>query len=122
MQAQELDFKSGYAVEEWRRMDSSRKKRAIFLMAIDAGLDQCDRDYVIANLDFYDRFIEEAHRVVYKGFRHYSGYTIKEFLRHHTSVETTGVLFKINDHIVPKVTRLSMQMFPMLNNLFETRK
>lgn len=122
MQTAELEFNSGYTISDWSSMDTARKKRAVFLMACDAGLDPFDRDYILDNLEFFDRFIVEAHKVVANGYKHYSGYTIKEYLRHHTSIETKGETFKINDHIVPKVTRLSMQMFPMLNNLFETRK
>lgn len=123
MTPQELSFEPlTYTEREWVGLSEAQKKYAIDANAADAGLDLSDRSYVKENLEFFDRFIVEAHKVVASGYQHYSGYTIKEYLRHHTSIETKGNTFKINDHIVPKVTRLSMQMFPMLNNLFETRK
>jgi hypothetical protein len=67
-----------------------------------------------------DKFFYEAHRIAHKR-KHYSARTIIEVLRHNSALEDGDKAFKINDHIVPPLSRISMEMFPFLNNLFETR-
>jgi hypothetical protein len=66
------------------------------------------------------RFFQEAHKVAEKR-NHYSARTIIEFLRHSSALEDGDVTFKINDHIAAPLARISMEMFPRLNNFFEIR-
>ena len=67
-----------------------------------------------------NRFFHEAHKIA-SVRSHYSARIIIEVLRHNSALEDGDKSFKINDHIIPILARISMEMFPFLNNLFETR-
>lgn len=80
-----------------------------------------DQTYLIKNMQIVNGFFREAHKVRDASRQHYSARTIIEYLRHYSTLEDSGTLFKINDHLVPKLARASMELFPFLNNLFELR-
>ena len=73
------------------------------------------------NLDLFNRFIHEAHKIRDTGREHYSARTIAEYIRHNTAVSGEDNLFKVNNNVVPVMARSAMQMFPYLNGLFELR-
>ena len=103
---------------EFKVLRVERKKRIVMMLS---DVDHIDRVQICNNLELFEKFCTEAHRLVERGRSHYSARTITEYLRHHSFVEDNDPNFKINDHIIPKLSRVSMALFPKLNGLFETR-
>ncbi len=97
--------------------DDQQKQKIMSLVDVD----KADRVQICNNIELFKRFCSEAHRLVDRGRTHYSARTITEYLRHHSFFEDNDSNFKINDHIIPKLSRVSMALFPALNGLFELR-
>jgi hypothetical protein len=107
-------------IADWRNYSFEQKKSAIEKYATQCHLDDEQTERLIEGLVLADRFFYEAHKVA-NHRDHYSARTIVEVLRHNSVLEDGDKTFKINDHIIPLLSRISMQMFPALNGLFETR-
>lgn len=73
------------------------------------------------NLHVWDAFVYEAFKIIQRGIRHYSSYTIVEFLRHHTAVSEQGGEWKINNNYRPYLPRLFDAAYPRHAGLFEYR-
>lgn len=78
-------------------------------------------DFLPENVHVYDAFEREAHRVVARGFKHYSSKTIIEVLRHHSALEQVGGGWKLNNNTTPYLARLFSLMNPANADLFEFR-
>lgn len=72
------------------------------------------------NLPVWQRFEEEALKIIAAGFQHYSSYTIVEFIRHHTALSENG-MYKINNNYRPYLSRLFDAAHPLKAGLFEYR-
>lgn len=105
----------------WERMSETDKKAAIMRYAKNTSLTTEQAERLADNLPIVRAFITEAHKIAAKR-THYSARTIVEFLRHHSILEDNCPDYKINDHLVPLLSRISMEMFPALNALFHTRE
>ena len=101
-------------------MSEADKKAAIIRYARNTDLTTEQAERLADNLNIVRAFITEAHKIASKR-NHYSARTIVEFLRHHSILEDDCPEYKINDHLVPLLSRISMEMFPALNGLFHTR-
>lgn len=108
-------------LEFWLGVTSPTKIKLINDYAIEAGLDDKEKQQVLENLPLLDAFLKEAHKVVRKGHEHYSSRTLIEYLRHHTMMNDSDKVFKINNNMSPILSRISMAMFPQLNGFFNTR-
>ena len=78
-------------------------------------------DWLPENLTVWNAFVEQTFLVIKKGFKHYSSYTIVEFLRHHTAVAEGGSEWKINNNHRPYLSRLFDLRYPQHAGLFEYR-
>lgn len=78
-------------------------------------------DWLIDNVHIQRQFDAEALRAVTAGRRHYSAYTIVEYLRHHTTLRQCGGDFKINNLFRASMARLFAAMYPQHKDLFEYR-
>lgn len=78
-------------------------------------------EWLPENLEIWSAFERETFRVINRGFKHYSSYTIVEFLRHHTAVAEVESEFKINNNIRPYLSRLFDFVNPQHAGLFEYR-
>ena len=78
-------------------------------------------DWLADNLHVWDAFVREGQHVIRRGFKHYSAYTIVEFLRHHTAVSEAGSTWKINNNHRPYLARLFEIKYPEHAGLFEMR-
>lgn len=79
-------------------------------------------EWIPENTHIYTAFQREAFRVLYKGFKHYSGRTILEVLRHHSALEEKDGQWKINNNHTPYLCRLFGLMHPQHADLFEYRE
>lgn len=66
----------------------------------------------------FQRFTRE---VMVAGHKRYSADAVVHRIRWHTSVETRGDEFRINDHFPSYYARLFMVLFPEYTDFFETR-
>jgi hypothetical protein len=76
------------------------------------------------NLHVWNAFKGESFKVIQRGYTHYSGRTIIEFLRHHTALEespTPGHDWKLNNNYPPYLVRLFDLAYPEHAGLFEYR-
>ena len=81
------------------------------------------RTFLDENPHIFARFEREALRMVSRGFRHYSAYTITEFLRHNSALRADpDYTYKVNNNIIPTLSRDFMDAHPELpKNFFEQR-
>jgi hypothetical protein len=73
------------------------------------------------NPDVFRLFVRFTREAIAAGHKRYSAHAILHRIRWHTSVETRGDAFKINDHFAPMYSRLFMREFPQHDGVFETR-
>ena len=74
------------------------------------------------NIHIFEAFTEEALTVIRRGYKHYSAYTIVEFLRHHTAIkENSSDGLKINNNHRPYLGRLFDHTYPQHAGIFERR-
>ena len=78
-------------------------------------------EWLPENLNVWHAFVEETFKVIRRGFKHYSSYTIVEFLRHHTAVHEASPVYKINNNHRPYLPRLFGLIYPQHAGLFEYR-
>lgn len=78
-------------------------------------------EWLPENIHVWDAFVAETFKVIRRGFKHYSSYTIVEFLRHHTAVSESGAVYKINNNHRPYLPRLFEIVYPQHAGLFEYR-
>lgn len=107
-------------IDEWSAMSEREKKSVIIRYARNTSLTGEQAERLADNLPIVRAFITEAHLIAKKR-NHYSARTIVEFIRHHTLLSDDCPEYKINDHLVPLLSRISMEMFPAINGLFNTR-
>lgn len=74
------------------------------------------------NLHVWEAFVAETRKVIARGHRHYSSYTIVEFLRHHTAISESAPSYKINNNHRPYLPRLFDAAYPEHAGLFEYRE
>lgn len=90
-----------------------------------AHADQLSAEFLIwlpDNLHIWEAFAAQAIQVRQRGFKHYSSYTIVEFLRHHSAVEERGGEWKINNNVRPYLPRLFDLVYPHYAGLWEYRQ
>jgi hypothetical protein len=73
------------------------------------------------NLHIWDAFVEQTLQIIKRGFKHYSSYTIIEFLRHHSMVKEGHSEWKINNNVRPYLPRLFDLVYPQHVGLWEFR-
>jgi hypothetical protein len=73
------------------------------------------------NLHVVHQFNNETFKIIAKGFKHYSGRTILEVLRHHSALSENAKPYKLNNNHTPYLCRLFGLLFPQHANLFEYR-
>ena len=76
--------------------------------------------WVPTNEHIVDAFNDETFKVIRKGFKHYSGRTILEVLRHHSALSESGQ-WKLNNNYVPYLCRLFALTNPKYSDIFEYR-
>lgn len=97
--------------------------RAIEIMrAHDDKFPQDFRDWLPENLHVFEAFAHETRRIIARGFKHYSSYTIVEFLRHHSAISENGGDYKLNNNIRPYLPRLFDLVYPEHAGLWEFRE
>lgn len=79
-------------------------------------------EWLPENIHIVHAFKREAFRVIYKGYKHYSGRTILEVLRHHSALEEKDGAWKLNNNHIPYLCRLFGLMHPEHADLFEYRE
>lgn len=77
--------------------------------------------FIHENPAIWKRFELEADKAWNRGRRHYSAYTIVEYMRHETALAEVGGEFKINNNWRPWLARYYQEMHPDRAGLFETR-
>jgi hypothetical protein len=81
------------------------------------------RGFLDENPHIFEQFEREALRMVERGFKHYSAYTITEFLRHNSALRADpDYIYKVNNNIIPTLSRDFMDAHPEVpENFFEQR-
>ncbi len=75
------------------------------------------------NFHVYDAFVLEAHKLIERGFDHYSARTILHYLRHRSAlIQHSNDGWKLNNDYSPYMARLFDLMHPHLAGLFEYRE
>ena len=77
-------------------------------------------EWVPNNTHIVDAFIHETLKIIRKGYKHYSGRTILEVLRHHSALAESGQ-WKLNNNHTPYLCRLFGLLNPKYANIFEYR-
>ena len=73
--------------------------------------------------DIYRQIVKQARAIKAKGFKHFGIRRIWEGLRWFAFLESgSDAEFKLNDHLVPRFSRLVMAQEPDLAGFFRTRK
>ena len=114
----QVEFMVGLTLNRWNHMAQEAQTEIIKSLV---DVDRADCLDVANNVQVFNRFIMEAHKVVDRGRTHYSARTIGEVIRHETALQDDKKSFKINNNLFPKLARVSMSIFPALNGLFELR-
>jgi hypothetical protein len=75
------------------------------------------------NAHVWDAFVREVFRIRGRGYKHYSSYTIVEYLRHHSAVaeKSEHGEWKINNNHRPYLSRLFDLKYPEAAGMFEYR-
>lgn len=80
------------------------------------------KQWLVDNEHIWDAFVREAFKAHSAGRKHYSSRTIIEFLRHNTLLSEKGDEWKINDHVIPYLSRLIAKVYPnTMGTFFEFR-
>ena len=95
------------------------------LELINHNPDQFSEDFIEwlpDNQHVWDAFVREVFRIRGRGYKHYSSYTIVEYLRHHSAIaENSNGAWKINNNHTAYLSRLFDLRFPESAGLFEYR-
>lgn len=78
-------------------------------------------EWLPENLHVWRGFERETFSVIKRGYKHYSSYTIIEFMRHHTSIHEAAPSYKLNNNYRPYLPRLFDLVHPEHAGLFEYR-
>lgn len=78
-------------------------------------------DWLPDNLHVWKAFVHETQKIIDRGFKHYSSYTIIEFLRHHSVISDSHASYKLNNNHRPYLSRLFGMVYPEHAGLFEYR-
>lgn len=99
------------------------KQRTIIDVALDNASELSVEflEWLPENLHVWDAFVIETFKIINRGFKHYSSYTIVEFLRHHNAVSENGSIYKLNNNHRPYLSRLFDFAYPQHAGLFEYR-
>lgn len=73
------------------------------------------------NWHVFEQFRYEADRARAMGWKHYSGRTIIEVLRHQSNLRASDGRWKLNNNYTPDLCRLYMDLTPSAAGFFETR-
>ena len=73
------------------------------------------------NPHIYELFVKYTFEAIQAGHEHYGAKGIIERIRWHTSVETSGDIFKINNNHAPFYARLFMVDYPKHDGFFRLR-
>lgn len=76
-------------------------------------------DWLIDNIDIQRKFDVEALRIVATGRTHYSAYTIREYIRHHTALRQKNSDLKLSNNWTPSIARVFAFMNPQHKDLFQ---
>jgi hypothetical protein len=76
--------------------------------------------WVPNNIHIVEAFDHETLKIIRKGYKHYSGRTILEVLRHHSALSESGP-WKLNNNYVPYLCRLFALTNPKYGSIFEYR-
>jgi hypothetical protein len=79
-------------------------------------------EYIADNVHVYEAFEAEALKIAARGTKHYSARTIIEVLRHHSALQDTDPVYRINDCWTPHTARLFALMNPQHADLFSFRE
>jgi len=107
-------------LHQWNCLTFDQKEKYVKCYDFGGKLMKADVNKLSKNIGLFTIFLEEAHKAL-KKTDHHSARAIIYFLRHQTLVGDNDLDFKINNNISPILARSSMEMFPALNNFFETR-
>lgn len=75
-----------------------------------------------ANPRVWELFVRFAFEAIAAGHKRYSSDAILHRIRWHTSVETKGGDFKLNDHHTAYYARLFLERYQQYPDFFETRE
>ena len=107
-------------LHQWQCLSADQQKNYINCYDFGGKLNRAEAIKLSLNVPLFTMFLEEAHKASEKT-DHHSARAIIYYLRHQTLVGDNDIDFKINNNISPLLSRASMEMFPALNNFFETR-
>jgi hypothetical protein len=107
-------------LKDWHDASADGKKWYITLYSGQCHLDKHEQDRLLDSISVVSRFFVESHKVAEKR-THFSAKAIVEVLRYYSAIEDNDKAFKINNNITTPLAKISMAMFPALNNFFETR-
>ena len=79
-------------------------------------------EWLPVNLHVWDAFVDEAKKIINRGFKHYSARTIICVMRHHSAVAEKDGEYKINNNHSPYFARLFDLMYPQHAGLWEYRE
>ncbi|MCK4963352.1 MAG: hypothetical protein KAS19_12735 [Anaerolineales bacterium] len=106
-------------LDHWNFMSAERKVQMIEFSAMKLKFDDADVITVKNNLPLFEAFVRSA---FYKRghFKVYGARAIMEDLRWHTNAHDNSRAYKISNNITPRLSELSMEMFPALKGFFKT--
>lgn len=74
------------------------------------------------NPEVWELFKRYTFQIIERGYRNYSARAVIHRIRWHTSVETRGSDFKINNNWTPHYSRLFREAYPEHSGFFRTRE
>lgn len=104
---------------DWKKLTPSEKKFYISHSGRYLGMDSVDIVKVQNSLPLFDAFLEKAFYAQTKGKTKLSARTIVENLRWYSDVECANTKYKISNNLTPRMSELSMELFPALNGFFD---
>ena len=74
--------------------------------------------WLTENFPLWEMFERMALEIARSGRTHYSAYTLREVIRHHTALQEKDSVFKISNNITPYLARLFALAHPQYAYLF----
>lgn len=96
----------------------------LFVSLVRKHADQFSADFAVwltDNPHIWEAFERNANLMWAKGRRHYSAYTIVEYIRHETALAETSGEWKINNNRRPDLARLYLLAYPAREGFFDLR-
>lgn len=103
-------------------MDDLFKHQAVNIA--NANADSLSSEFLMwlpDNLHIWNAFVDQAMKIIGRGYKHYSARTILEFLRHHSALEERASQWKVNNNVQPYLARLFDLVYPEHMGLWEYR-